>query len=140
MGLAEVIERPRNKIQCSNNCLFGIVVGADNTYMACGANASAGAPLLNRANEFPYPIVIERIWCTLSSNALSGGSTNTLTLEVAGSDESVMTLVSATNIYSNSNLNIAVAARVLFGFRINSDSAGNANCRQIGYTARAVGA
>jgi len=140
MGLSQVFERPRNKIQCSNNLLIGISSAADGLFVACGANASAGTPLLNRANNFPYPIVIERIWCVLSANALTGGSTNTLALDVNGSIESTMTLVLGTNLYNNSNLNIAVAADVLFGFRINSDSVGNANCRQIGYSARAVSA
>jgi len=141
MGLAEVIERPRNW-QCFQSSLNDALSAADDgRFMSIGAFTNWDNSENNRRNVTPYNIVVERIFIQVITNALDDPSVNTITMRDDGADTTgilTMTLASGVGLLEATALNVAIAAGSRIGFRINSDSTGLLQIKTFGIVYRIV--
>ncbi len=141
MGLAQQIERPRNWDMPNSILQASLDIGENGHFLQVGEVVNSNNEPL-RSLRFPYDYVIERYFVNFASNALDGGSVNTITLRVNGSDTTaIMTLTDASPIATLveiTGLAELVPAGQAMTFRWNSNSTGAIGFRGIGYSCRIV--
>jgi len=81
MGLAQLMERPRNWniFEWSMNDAIGV---ADTLGFFSFTDLTINTTEAARNTVFPYDVVVERFWIKLRANSLDALSTNTITLRI----------------------------------------------------------
>jgi len=143
MGLAQVIERPRNwdLISAAKNTNISTIEDGD--FIDFTSQGGFQTFELTRSLYLPYNCVVERLCCAIAANNLTGGSTNNFQLAIDGANQvsSLLALTDATAISTlleTTGLGIQVAAGERIAAEWTSDSAGIASLRFIGVVIRMV--
>jgi len=136
MGLAQVIERPRNWVCQTGVGQDSVSATEDGEYLPMiGFATNLNSNDVLRLLRLPYNIVIERFGIVLSSNTLDALSTNTITMEVNEIDTTnILTLTDSSGVAALLQVTAmgqAVTADTPVSFRWNSDSVGAAGFRNM---------
>lgn len=142
MGLAQLLERPRNWQAPMHNIQDTVSITENGQFLSLGSTTLAGNEN-NKGGTCPYNIVVERMWIKLRTNNLDALSVNTFTLRAAGADTAgIITITDASTadgtIIEITGLSIAIAAGVLISWRWNSDSVGSVILTGMGMSYRLV--
>jgi len=143
MGLAQVIERPRNWSIETQSFFDALAVGDDGQFATfSGGQTNFNVNEENRSIMLPYDTVIHRMWIVFQTNALTGGSTNTFTLRANGvTTANAITITNADPVDTLQEVSgfstLVLAGDVISGLW-NSDSVGALTVTQIGITYRMV--
>jgi len=141
MGLSQSIERPRNWQTMSSAFVDLLSTTEDGQFFAPYQQAVTSAVSVSRL-YWPYDIVIVGWGIYMSANSFTGGSVNTITMEVANVDQTpVLTILDSAGVnqlISINGANILVPANTQLQIRWNSDSAGVSTIRGFEFHYRLV--
>jgi len=141
MGLAQVIERPRNWQAMSSGFVDLLSTVEDGHFFAPYQQAVTSAVSVSRL-FWPFDVVVTGWGIYFSANGLTAASVNTITMEVNNVDQTpVLTILSTdaiNTLLSVNAANILVPANTQLQIRWNSNSAGIATTRGFEFHYRAV--